>query len=330
MTRKKIPTQLLIYQATNWAIQLKANADQETIWANQAQISAIFGVDRTVITKHINNIFKDDELDKKVVSAKFAHTTQHGALKGKTQTKEIAYYNLDIILAVWYRVKSSIAIKFRQRATKTLKQHITQGFTINKKQLAKNYNHFLQVVEDIKKLTTSKPISPGDVLELIKVFGQTWFSLNAFDKNTTQAKKQTQKTVKLEATKLYNDILKLKENLMTKQEASDFFAQEKQAWAFEGIFGNIFQSAFGKDAYPSIESKAAHLLYFTIKNHPFVDGNKRSGAFSFIRFLQKVGYNFQQKITPEALAAIALLIATSDSKDKKRIIDVVILLLSWK
>jgi len=182
----------------------------------------------------------------------------------------------------------------------------------------------------VKKLAHDKNIGSDEILELIKTFGQTWFSLDAFDKQTFDTTKQTAKKVKLESKKLYDDVLTLKQQLIAQKQTTELFAQEKEAGVFEGIFGNIMQTAFGKDVYPSIESKAAHLLYFVIKNHPFTDGNKRSGAFSFIRFLQKVGYDFRGKITPEALTAMALLIATSDPKDKERIIDLVILLLSNK
>lgn len=241
----------------------------------------------------------------------------------------MVFYNLDIILAVGYRVKSSIAIKFRQWATQTLKDHITQGYTINKNLLQKNYSLFQQALSDIQKISHNK-LSSNDVLELVKTFSHTWFSLDAFDKESFQTKKQTQKTIKLEAGKLYQDIAILKQELIDKKQATELFAQEKSAGSLEGIIGNIFQTAFGEDVYPSIESKASHLLYFIVKNHPFTDGNKRSGAFACIWFLQKAQYKFRDKITPEALTAITLMIAISDPKDKQRMIDLVILLLRGK
>jgi hypothetical protein len=128
---------IIIYQGKNGKIDFRGDAQGETLWASQAQIADLFGVERSVVTKHIKNIFADKELDKEMVSAKFAHTTIHGAIKGKTQTKDVAFYNLDIVLAVGYRVNSSMAIRFRQWATKTLSQHIIKGYTINKKQLIK-------------------------------------------------------------------------------------------------------------------------------------------------------------------------------------------------
>jgi len=327
MTITTIQPKLLIYQAANGSIQLKADADNETIRANQIEMSQIFWVNIPAISKHIKNIYKENELNQKATVSKMEIVQNESGRKVK---RKIVYYNLDVLIAVGYRINSITGTKFRQRATTTLKQHITQWFTINKKQLARNYDKFFQAVEDVKKLAHDKNIGSDEILELIKTFGQTWFSLDAFDKQTFDTTKQTAKKVKLESKKLYDDVLTLKQQLIAQKQTTELFAQEKEAGVFEGIFGNIMQTAFGKDVYPSIESKAAHLLYFVIKNHPFTDGNKRSGAFSFIRFLQKVGYDFRGKITPEALTAMALLIATSDPKDKERIIDLVILLLSNK
>ncbi len=166
-TPRDMPSSLLwdavIYQWLDGALELRGDKEWETIWANQAQIAQIFGVDRTVITKHLSNIFKSDELDKKVVSANFAHTTPHGFQIDKTQTRNVVYYNLDVILAVGYRVNSWTATKFRQRATQTLKQHITQWFTINHKRIQRNYTAFLRAVEDIKQLNVSQVVNQSAI-----------------------------------------------------------------------------------------------------------------------------------------------------------------------
>lgn len=183
MISNKLPTELVIYQAPSGAIELRSDSDQETIWASQAEIAHLYGIDRTVATKHINNIFKDHELQKELVSAKFAHTTKHGSIKGKTQTKDVEYYNLDIILAVGYRTNSSIAIRFRQRATQTLKQHITEGYTINPARIQHHYDAFLQAVEEVKTIVTHTPIEGDQIIDLIKVFASTRFSLDAYDKD---------------------------------------------------------------------------------------------------------------------------------------------------
>lgn len=323
----QLDSQPLIYQAKDGAIELKTFVKSQTIWASKKQIAQIFGVDRSVVSKHIKNIFLDQELDQKVVCANFAQTTSHGAIKGKVQTNNLEHYNLDIILAVGYRTKSSLAIEFRKWATRTLKKHITEGFTINKKLISQNHQKFLKAIEDIKILSNNnKNLKTGDVLELIKSFSYTWFSLDNFDKGKFPII-GSKKSIKINSKELMQDIAILKAELIAKKEATAIFATEKNQGALEGILGNVFQSVFGEDAYSSLEKKAANLLYFIVKNHPFNDGNKRSGAFAFIWFLQKAKFEFQSKINPQTLAILTILIAESNPKEKDKIIGLILTLL---
>ncbi len=171
MSKNKL-NKIVLYQAKNGAIEFRGDFESEnTVWGTQKQIAELFDIDRTVVTRHIRNIFKDGELNKEVVCAKFAHTTSHGAIKGKTQTKEVKFYNLDIILAVGYRTNSKKAIEFRKWATKILKQHLVKGYTINKKVIAKNYNNFMLAVKSVQELAEKKYlISTKDVLGLVKAF----------------------------------------------------------------------------------------------------------------------------------------------------------------
>lgn len=320
--------EIIIYQGKNGEIALKGDLKKETLWASQAQIADLFGVDRSVVTRHIKNIFSDKELDKKVVSAKFAQTTPHGAIKGKTQTKDVMFYNLDIILAVGYRTNSKVAIEFRKWATKILREHITKGYTINKKVLAKNYDGFLQAVESVKKLLPSGgQVKAEDALELVKMFASTWLSLDAYDKLSLPKSGANKKRVSVTAEELKKAIEELKQDLQKKKEASNLFAQDRQKDSVAGIVGNVFQSAFGREMYATLEEKAAHLLYFFVKNHPFVDGNKRSGAFAFVWFLNKAGLLKKDRMTPEALTALTLLVAESDPKDKDKMIGLILQLL---
>ncbi len=323
MEKNKIE-ELLIYQWENWEICLKNDTNNETIWANLNQIAKVFGRDKSVIAKHTKNIYKDWELTKNQVAAFFATTASDG------KTYNVEYFNLDMVLSIWYRVNSKLATKFRQRATKTLKQHITQWFTINSQKIKNNYQSFLKAIDDVKTLINNNPeIKTDDVLELIKSFGQTWFSLDNFDKWEFPIP-SNQQDVLLTSKELMIDLQKLKKDLIKKWEASELFAQEKKQWNLEGIVGSVFQSVFWQDAYPSVEEKSAHLLYFIIKNHPFNDGNKRSGAFGFIRFLQKIWYEFKSKITPQTLATLTILIAQSDPKEKEKMVWLILLLLIWK
>ena len=314
-----------IYQAENGEIRLKFDEKNETVWANQKQIADIFWVERSVVTKHIRNIYKDWEIDKSSTCAKIAQVQ----IEGKRQVKrEVEYYNLDVILAVWYRVNSAKAIKFRQWSTKILKDYIVKGYSLNEKRLIeKKYEDFKKAIKNLEGLVKWKNIKADEIISLIKDFWNTWFNLENFDKGILPKKGFTQKDLKILSNELYKDIEKLKQDLIKQDLATEMFAQEKQAWALEWILWNVFATAFWEEVYTTIEEKAAHLLYFIVKNHPFNDGNKRSGAFAFIWFLQKAVLEFKQKINPNTLTTLTLLIAQSNPNEKEKMVWLTLLLL---
>jgi len=318
-----LESKLAIYQADNGEIKLKEDAKHETIWANLDDISQIFGRDKSVISRHIKNIYRDEELDRVLTVAFFATVQKEGKREVK---RDIEYFNLDLIISVGYRVNSKIATNFRKWATKTLKEHIVDGYTINPERIKKNHEKFLRAVEDIKLLSNNQ-IQSDDVLELIKSFSQTWMSLDSFDKDELPKDGFEINSLHVEAKNLYEDIAIFKNELIKKGEATELFASEKSRGSLEGILGNVYQSVFGSDAYPSIEEKAAHLLYFVVKNHPFNDGNKRTGAFSFIWLLKKAGFRVKNFISPNALTTLTLLIAESNPKEKDKMIGLVLLML---
>lgn len=320
--KQKKKNEVLVFQAKDGAIELRGDVKKETIWASLDQISGIFGRDKSVISRHIKNIFKDEELKRNSVVAFFATTASDG------KTYNVEYFDLDMILSVGYRVNSKQATQFRIWATKTLKQYISEGYVINQKRISRNYEKFLMAVEETKRLLPDdNQISAQDAMELIKLFADTWFSLDAYDKKFLPNKGSTKKKVLLTGQELTESIGKLKQELVRKGQATEFFSSEREKNSLAGIIGNVLQAFGGKDLYPTVEEKAIHLLYFVVKNHPFVDGNKRSGAFAFIWFLQKAGFDFRKKITPEALTALTLLVAESDPKDRSRIVGLVLLLL---
>jgi prophage maintenance system killer protein len=320
--KKEKNTKMFIYQAKSGAIELRGDFGKETIWATLDQIAVVFGRDKSVISRHLSNIFTEKELDKNSVVAKNATTASD------RKTYQVEYFNLDAIISVGYRVNSKTATEFRKWATKILRTHIVNGYTINRSRIAENYNDFLQAVEQVKLLLPAGgEVDAKSVLELIKTFATTWFSLDAYDKSSLPKDGATKKQVKLTAKDLSAVLLDLKKNLVAKKEATDIFGAERQKDSIVGIIGNVFQSFGGRDVYASIEEKAAHLLYFMVKNHPFVDGNKRSGAFAFVWFLKKARRLNVARLTPEALTALTLLVAESNPKDKERMIGLVILLL---
>lgn len=309
----------IIYQAKNGAIELKGDWTQDTIWASQAQITDLFQVDQSVVSRHIKNIFKDYEVDKESNMQKM-----HIA----NSDKPVNLYSLDVILGVGYRTNSKVAIEFRKWATQTLKQHITKGYSINKKVLAQNYDEFLKAIEMVKTLIpVNSEVKTGDALELVKLFAETWFALDAYDKSDLPQLGLNKSQVKFTADELIQALVELKQDLYKKKMATELFGQEKQPNAIAGIVGNIFQSAFGEEIYPSIEEKAAHLLYFIIKNHPLNDGNKRSGAFAFIWLLNKTKTLNTSKITPQVLTTLTLLVAESDPHNKDQIIGLILQIL---
>ncbi len=225
---------IIIYQTESGEIRLKADFKRENVWATQAQIADLFSIERSVATKHIKNILKDSEVDVKSNVQK---------MHIPNSDKLVYIYSLDVILAVGYRAKSVKAIYFRRWATKTLREHITKGYTINKKLLKNNYEQFLKDVESIKLISLGKAnVKADDVLELVKIFASTWFSLDAYDKESFSQKGFTKKTIKVEAKELYTDILKLKDDLIKRGETTSFFAQERTGNSFE--FWKCFSVCF--------------------------------------------------------------------------------------
>ena len=277
--------EIIIYSYKNKDIKLSVDTDKETIWATQAEIAELFDVTPQNITLHLNNIFKDKELEIKATCKESLQIQ----IEGKREIKRtVKFYNLDAIIAVGYRINSVMGTNFRIWATKTLKEHITKGYTINKNRIAENYNKFLETVENIKNLLPAGAVIDNkDVVALISLFADTWLSLDAYDKEIVPKGKLTKRKVGITAQKILENLAELKQNLSKKGEASEIFGVERNKGNVSGIFGNIMQTFGGKELYPSVEEKAVHLLYFMIKNHPFIDGNKRSGAFSFIYFLQQ-------------------------------------------
>jgi len=325
---KKNIKKITIYQAKSGAIEFRGDFQNENvIWGSLNQIAELFGRDKSVISRHIKNIFKSGELDERATVAKIATVQKEGK---REVVRDIEYFNLDVILSIGYRVDSKTATQFRIWATKTLKQHITKGYTLNKKRLKKNHQEFLKAVDDIKLLAEkNEKVSKDDVLELIKTFSSTWFNLESYDKQKFPKKGKIKRKIDFEklSVKLYQKVEVFKKELVSKKEATELFAQEKQKESLKGILGNVFQSVFGDDAYKTVEEKSAHLLYFIIKDHPFNDGNKRTGAFSFIWFLREMNFNFQEKISPETLTTLTLLIAESASNEKDKMIGIILLLL---
>jgi hypothetical protein len=316
---KKQLTQIdtIIYQSKSGALELKTDKEQDTIWLTQDQMASLFDVQKAAISKHLKNIFDSEELYEKSAVSILETTAKDN------KVYKIKHFNLDAVLSVGYRINSKKATHFRQWVTKTLKEHIQNGYTINRHRIKSNYEDFLKAVADVKSITTGAAVDSDSVLELITLFADTWFSLDAYDRDMLAPSGTTKKKVALTADKLTRALIELKQNLIAKEEATELFGAERTQDSIAGIVGNVMQSFGGEDLYLTIEEKAAHLLYFIIKNHPFVDGNKRSGAYAFVWFLKQAKILDVTRITPPALTALTLLIAESSPKDKDKIIGLV-------
>ena len=325
MKNKKQNNQIVIYQAKSGAIELRGDFERETVWANRMQIAEMFGVNPQAISKHVKNIYKEKELERKATSSKMELVQSEA---GRTVKRQVDIYNLDMLIAIGYRINSVVGTRFRQWATKTLRAHITEGYTINRKRIAGNYASFMKAVALIQTLLPEHiALDPKAVLELIKEFASTWVSLDAYDKEELKPFGITKKEITLSGIELTEAIAHLKLELRKKGEATEIFAQERQKGSIEGIVGNVMQSLGGKYLYPTAEEKAAHLLYFIVKNHPFTDGNKRSGAFAFVWFLRKAKVKGGRNINPASLTALTLLIAESNPKTKDQMVALVTQLL---
>ena len=313
---------VVVYQAKSGALELRGDVSHETLWATQAQVAAIFGIDRTVATRHIGNILKDREVDQKSNVQKM-----HIA----NSDKPVAFYSLDMILAVGYRANTGRAIEFRKWATKILRTYLTKGYTINPKVVGRHYEEFQKAVADIRSLLPAGArVDTKSVLELVSTFADTWLLLDAYDRDSLPKKGATKRLAKLTAEKLSLVLVDFKTELMRKGEATDLFGIERTQGSIEGIVGNVMQAFGGSDLYPTLEEKAAHLLYFLVKNHPFTDGNKRSGAYAFVWFLRSVKLLDTDRMTPPALTALTLLVAESNPKDKDKMIRLILALLAKK
>jgi death-on-curing family protein len=312
----------LVYQAQNGAIMLRQDAAADTIWATQAQMAQLFRVDIRTINEHIKNIFSSDELDDSVIR-NFRITASDG------KNYNTKHYNLDMVISVGYRVNSKTATEFRKWATKILKGYIAEGFVIDKKRVALHYDKFLDAVEKIKALSlgNESKISHDVTMDLVGQFAKTWVSLDSYDKSELPVMGINKSSIKVTADDLSSAIAKLKSDLIDKKQATEIFGSARDKNGLEAIMGNIFQSFSGEDLYKSVEEKAAHLLYFIVKNHIFYDGNKRSGAFSFIWFLDKCKILDEDTINPNVLTTLTLLIAESEPSKKDQCIGLVLLLL---
>ena len=303
----------------NQGVKLEVNLKDETVWLNLEQMAELFERDKSVISRHIKNALAEELKDEQVV-AKFATTTKHGAIEGKTQTHIVDYYNLDVIISVGYRVKSKNGIIFRQWANKVLKDYMLKGYAVNQKRL-EYLEKTIKLIDIANRM--DERLEASDAKEILKVIGNYSKALDLLDDYDHKTLKKIKGTTDNRIIQ-YQDCLDIIHKLKF-GEKSNIFGIERDN-GLESIINNIYQSFGGKEIYNSIEEKASNFLYLIVKNHVFIDGNKRIAATLFIYFLNYYDIlykNGKQVIDNNTLAALTLLIAESNPKEKEVIIDLV-------
>lgn len=324
-----IMDEVKVYQSEDGALALSVTMKEDNVWLSLDEMTTLFDRDKSVVSRHINNVFKESELVRDSVVAKNATTAADG------KTYNVDYYNLDVIISVGYRVKSQQGVRFRQWATKTLKQHLVSGYTLNDKRLSENASELQKALELATRaaaLPDNNHLGAG-LVDIIAKYTNTFLWLQQYDEGllTTPNGQSGGRLTPLDAVK--RALAELKATLINKGEATNLFANERDD-GLAAIWGTLEQTVFGEEAYPSIESKAAHLLYFVVKNHPFTDGNKRSAAFMFVDFLNRnhrlLNEQYEPVINDTGLAAITLLVAESKPQEKDIVVRLIENLLAHK
>lgn len=297
--------EMVLFETKDKEIKLNVSIVDDTVWLTQEQMSSLFDTARSTIAYHINQIFKEGELNRETSVEIFDRSTN-------TASRPPQYYNLDVIISVGYRVKSQRGIEFRQWANSVLKQYIINGYAINEKRLIA-----LQKTVEIQSrmLADTLSVEQQDVLRTVSQYTEALLLLDQYDHHDLEKPEGTKPLYKL----TYKDCRDIISRLETEYK-SDVFGVEKEAGKVEGILGAVYQDVFGGEVYPSLEEKAANLLYFIIKDHPFNDGCKRIAASLFLEFLNRNGCLFkngEKTISDGTLVAITLMIAESDPSDKE-------------
>lgn len=319
-------SEIVIYQSDSGSISVKL--ERETVWLSLQQMAELFARDKSVISRHLRNVFAEEELERAAVVAKNATTAADG------KTYQVEFFNLDAVLSVGYRVNSKQGTRFRQWASQVLKQHLTQGYTLNRERFEANARELEAALELVRKTARAPELdSEGGrgLVEIVSRYTQTFLWLQRYDEGLLSEPVGSPGGELPSLASARQHLQELKAQLMARGEASELFARERGE-GLAALLGNLQQSVFGEPAYPSLESKAAHLLYFVVKNHPFADGNKRSGAYLFVDFLHRNGRLLDAQGNPlindTGLAALTLLVAESAPAQKDTLIRLIMNMLA--
>lgn len=321
--------EIILYERSNGTSVLDVHLKDDTVWLTLNQMAELFERDKSVISRHLRNVFKEGELIREATVAKNATAQDEG---GRRVIRYIEWYNLDAILSVGYRVNSKRGSQFRIWATTVLKEHLVRGYSLNQQRLAeKGVAELQQALTLLTTTLTSHDLIADEgraVLDIITRYTGAWRLLLQYDEDSLpspQAQARAGMTLEIEAAR--QAVAALKKELQAQGEATPLFGQER-GHGLAGLLGAIGQSFGGRDLYASVEEKAAHLLYFVIKDHPFSDGNKRIGSFLFVLYLRMNGLLERKPFDNRSLVALALLTAASDASQKDLMIRLIVNLVS--
>ncbi len=319
--------EIIVYEAENGEVQLDVRLDQQTVWLTQRQMAEVFDTSTDNVSLHLRNIYADAELAETATTEDFSVVRFEG---GRQVRRRIKHYDLDAIISVGYRVNSKRAVRFRQWATRTLREHLVRGYTINQSRLAERGLAEARDTLNLLARTLQNQALVEDigsaVLDLISGYTDTWRLLLEYDENQLAAPSGAKPAnTALEYDRAVETIVEFKRELMERGEATPIFGALRGD-SLEGILGNVEQTMFGQPLYRTREEKAANLLYFLVKDHPFVDGNKRIGSLLFLLYLAQEGV--EHGINPQALTALTLLIAESMPSNKDLMVRLVVNLLA--
>lgn len=324
---------IIIYRDADNSVQLDVRMEQETVWLSAGQMAELFDRDVKTIRKHINNALRE-ELADELVGAKFASTTRHGAMKDKTQTNEVMCYNLEMVTSVGFRVKSKRGVQFRKWANKVLKDYLLKGFAVNDKIRREQLADLRQLVQIVGRTVQSKAIESTDETQAVfDVVVDYTYALDTLDNYDYERLAVAETTPEERFRATYDNAIQTINALREKFGGSTLFGNEKDD-SFKSSIGQIYQTFGGKDLYPSVEEKAAMLLYLVTKNHSFSDGNKRIAATLFLWFLNNNGILYREdgtkRIADNTLVALTLMIAESRTEEKDTMVKVVVNLINQK
>ena len=314
--------QLVMFNSIDGNVVVDVKLEHDTVWLTLNQLVILFGRDKSVISRHIKNVIKDDELISNSVVAKLATTATDGKIY------QVDYFNLDVILSVGYRVNSKQATKFRRWANSVLKDYLLKGYAINQNVIDTTHKEYQNLVELLSKTLANNQLvnqQGQNIVELINNYASTWTTLLKYDEDCLVLPNSVNKTsIPLEYTQATKAIGELKQNLLEISEATELFANERSD-NLQSILANLEQTMFGEELYKSVEEKAANLLYMVIKDHPFSDGNKRVGSFLFLLYIQV--NKLPLKVDNIGLTSLALLVAESNPQQKDLIVRLIVNLL---